>query len=278
VEQQHGRVASVVFAAGIADDSAFGPLMSTTRSSAASQFRPKLDGIANLERVLGDRPLDFCLVTSSLSSLLGGLGYGAYAAANRYLDAFTLRHNRHHSTPWLVVNWDAFVPFGGVAHGTSLSRLAMSPDEARTVLGHILAVRGLGQVVVSTADLDARVAQWVGEMATRATDGDQAPMHARPLELEPSYDAPETDGERLVAEIWQKVLGIDRVGVHDNFLDLGGNSLTAIQVLGRLQDQHGARVAIEEFIFLTVRQLAALCDSRLPAGAAAGRVPAEHAR
>jgi acyl carrier protein len=176
------------------------------------------------------------------------------------------------------VNWDAFVPFGGAAHGTSLSRLAMSQDEARTVLGHVLSLRGLGQVVVSTADLEARVTQWVTEMATRAAGEDEAPAHPRPLGLESSYEAPETSSERLVADVWQQVLGIDRVGVHDNFLDLGGNSLTAIQVLGRLQEQHGARVTIEEFIFLTVRQLAALCDSRLPAAAGAGRVPAEHAR
>ena len=63
--------------------------------------------------------------------------------------------------------------------------------------------------------------------------------------------------------MWGCVLGIDRVGVHDNFLDLGGNSLTAIQVIGKLEEELGVQVAIEEFIFQTLGQLATLYDERM---------------
>jgi acyl carrier protein len=41
--------------------------------------------------------------------------------------------------------------------------------------------------------------------------------------------------EQTIAEVWQELLGIDRVGSHDNFFNLGGHSLTALQVLSRLR-------------------------------------------
>lgn len=47
------------------------------------------------------------------------------------------------------------------------------------------------------------------------------------------FAPPQNDIERRLAEIWQEVLGLDRVGVHDNFFDLGGDSIRSIQVVAR---------------------------------------------
>ncbi|HKR10891.1 MAG TPA: amino acid adenylation domain-containing protein, partial [Pyrinomonadaceae bacterium] len=54
-------------------------------------------------------------------------------------------------------------------------------------------------------------------------------------EPETVYVAPRTDMERLIAEIWKEVLRVDKVGLHDNFFDLGGHSLRMIEVTRRLQ-------------------------------------------
>jgi acyl carrier protein len=51
------------------------------------------------------------------------------------------------------------------------------------------------------------------------------------------YAAPETEIEKAIATIWQEVLGLDRVGRHDNFFDLGGHSLRMVQVYSRLKAQ-----------------------------------------
>jgi amino acid adenylation domain-containing protein len=61
-----------------------------------------------------------------------------------------------------------------------------------------------------------------------------APPPARP-ELAEGFVGPRTPAERALAEIWCEVLGLERVGIHDDFFDLGGHSLLAVQVLARLR-------------------------------------------
>ena len=62
-----------------------------------------------------------------------------------------------------------------------------------------------------------------------------APNQARPA-LEEVFVSPRTPTEEMLAGIWATVLGVEEVGVYDNFFDLGGHSLMAVQVISRLRD------------------------------------------
>jgi amino acid adenylation domain-containing protein len=61
------------------------------------------------------------------------------------------------------------------------------------------------------------------------------PDPARP-ELDEAFVAPCTPTEEMLAGLWANVLGVEAIGVHDNFFDLGGHSLLAVQVISRLRD------------------------------------------
>ncbi|HEX3186870.1 MAG TPA: amino acid adenylation domain-containing protein, partial [Pyrinomonadaceae bacterium] len=61
-----------------------------------------------------------------------------------------------------------------------------------------------------------------------------APDYAKDL-LENAYVAPSTDTERVLAEIWSRVLGVEKIGVTDNFFMIGGHSLLATQVVSRVR-------------------------------------------
>ncbi|WDF41242.1 amino acid adenylation domain-containing protein [Streptomyces sp. T12] len=86
---------------------------------------------------------------------------------------------------------------------------------------------------------------------------------ARRPRSEESYAAPRTAGERRVAEVWQRVLTLDRVGVHDNFFDLGGNSVRLLAVLSALREHPECRelTLIDLFRHPTVAAIAAHLDS-----------------
>ncbi|HEY0735643.1 MAG TPA: amino acid adenylation domain-containing protein [Herpetosiphonaceae bacterium] len=82
-----------------------------------------------------------------------------------------------------------------------------------------------------------------------------APEHNR-LRLDQPFVAPQTPAEQILAEIWSQVLGVDRVGLHDNFFALGGDSIRSIQVLASLRE-HGFNCSLQQlFQHQTIHALA----------------------
>ncbi len=86
------------------------------------------------------------------------------------------------------------------------------------------------------------------------------PSGDRP-ELSNAYVAPKADLERAIARIWQAVLGLDQVGLQDNFFDLGGHSLLLVQVQNQLQTQLGRQILLVDlFRYPTIQAIAAYLD------------------
>jgi acyl carrier protein len=86
----------------------------------------------------------------------------------------------------------------------------------------------------------------------------QALRRLTPTEItkEP-YVAPRTPLEEAVAGIFQEVLGLKQVGVHDNFFDLGGHSLLATQALARIRKTFEGKLTLRDFFAIpTVAVLA----------------------
>ncbi|KAA6167831.1 amino acid adenylation domain-containing protein, partial [Pseudomonas marginalis] len=67
---------------------------------------------------------------------------------------------------------------------------------------------------------------------------------ADPVLAQQVYQAPETEIEQQIAEIWQGILHIERIGLGDNFFDLGGHSLLATQAVSRINSQLGIDIAL----------------------------------
>jgi acyl carrier protein len=83
-----------------------------------------------------------------------------------------------------------------------------------------------------------------------------APEQSR-SELEAVYVAPQSEVERIIAEVWQQVLRIEQVGMHDNFFDLGGHSLLLIQIHNKFQELFKKEIPIADiFRYPTIKALA----------------------
>jgi amino acid adenylation domain-containing protein len=93
-----------------------------------------------------------------------------------------------------------------------------------------------------------------------------------------SYEAPASGLERLVADLWQDLLGLERVGVHDNFFDLGGHSLLMAQVQSRLHERTGREVSMVDLLsHASVGALARFLADAAHAEDAVGGAPADAA-
>ncbi|TMQ10650.1 MAG: amino acid adenylation domain-containing protein, partial [Deltaproteobacteria bacterium] len=89
-----------------------------------------------------------------------------------------------------------------------------------------------------------------------------------------AYVAPGTPTQEMVAATWREVLGVDRVGIHDNFFALGGHSLLAVRAVSRLCAALSVELPLRVlFEAPTVEQLAREVDRRLADGGAAPAVP-----
>ncbi|WP_457652925.1 amino acid adenylation domain-containing protein [Rhodocaloribacter sp.] len=89
-----------------------------------------------------------------------------------------------------------------------------------------------------------------------------APGRARP-DLGAPYAPPRSPAEAALAEIWAETLGLDRVGIHDRFLDLGGDSLRAIEILSRVLNAFHVELPLRSlFDAPTVAEMAAMLGRR----------------
>ena len=88
---------------------------------------------------------------------------------------------------------------------------------------------------------------------------------------------PSSDVERKLAEIWAEVLGLDVVGVHDNFFEVGGDSILSIQIIARAKRAGIHLTPQQVFQHLTIAELARVAGSaaapRTEQGAVTGEVP-----
>jgi amino acid adenylation domain-containing protein len=97
-----------------------------------------------------------------------------------------------------------------------------------------------------------------------------APEDLRPT-LDTAYVAPRSELERTIARHWQEVLGVPRVGIHDNFFDLGGHSLRVAKLHRRLTEALGRELPLTDlFAYPTVAALATYLESPRIDTAAAG--------
>ncbi|MDY7225116.1 non-ribosomal peptide synthetase [Hyalangium rubrum] len=98
----------------------------------------------------------------------------------------------------------------------------------------------------------------------RTPDGkvDRTALPVPEGELDDGYTAPRTPTEERLATLWQELLGVSRVGVYDNFFDLGGHSLVAVQILSRIRKEFQAELPVTSlFEDATVAGLAARLEA-----------------
>ena len=242
-EARFGKVDVVVHAAGLPAAQAFAPIEELDAAATRRHCAPKVDGVEVLRTMVREREVEVCVLMSSLAGVLGGLGFAAYAGASAYLDAIALRENLQPEdgrarTRWLSIGWDAWrfdagadALRAGIAR--NLASTAIRPPEGAGLFADLLASGHAGHVLVSTTDLERR--------ASGRTEPRAVPDTVKPDAL---TFVSRSDIERVVSEIWQQLLGVEHLGLQDDFYELGGDSLLATQVVSRLRRHYGIELSV----------------------------------
>ena len=277
-----GRIDGVVHAAGIAGG---GLLQLKTRPAAAAVLASKVAGTRVLQRLFdapGAEPLDFLLLVSSLQSVMADFGQVDYAGANAFLDAFAARR-RASGRATLAVDFDNWrevgilVEVGLPPHlepwREELLGMALANDEAVAVLVRLLAGgAALPRVVVSTQELAPRIellppphpppgaapARSGGRRRTAAGAGAAGPGAAGLAGVSAAQLT------RRLQAVWRRVLDLGDFDPAANFFDLGGDSLTGMQLVAEINRELG--VELSPVDLYDTPSVAALVARLAPAG------------
>ena len=250
-----------------------------TAAQADAVLRPKVDGVAAIDEVCRGEPLDFVVLFSSVSALLGEFGQVDYCAANAFLDAYA-RSTAGSGRRVIAINWDTWrddgmsraalrnesLPAAARARIESELRDGLSAAEGCRALDAILGSAFEGQIVVSTRPVEGRIADLKSAIAELVGETDGRAAHAAAPGGASHAGSPTADA---VARIMATALGLPAVEPTDNFFDLGGHSLLATRLLVQLGDAFGVEISLRAFLESpTAADLAVHVDTLLEQSAA----------
>ncbi|MGD2085229.1 MAG: condensation domain-containing protein [Candidatus Aminicenantes bacterium] len=162
------------------------------------------------------------------------------------MDAFVRQFGSNCSPRWISINWAEWQRENLAGD----NELLISEAEGITTFERILTHSYLKQVIVSSGDLQARIDRWVHLSTLRREDrtgGEESlSTQARPNLLTP-YIPPRTHLQQALVEIWKSIFGYEQIGIQDDFLELGGDSLKAILTISRIRKHLDLQVSLVAF-------------------------------
>ncbi|MGP3955760.1 SDR family NAD(P)-dependent oxidoreductase [Nonomuraea sp. 3N208] len=247
-----GPIELVVHAAGVVAGARLDPLRSLEPGQAAEHVRAKAGGVIVLRDAIAALPEErrprTVLLMSSVTTLVGGVGMGPYAAANAAMDALGLAAPG--PTQWVSAVWDGWRVAEDGAEATVVLADPLDAATGTRALDRLLAARETGAlppiVSVAATDLNPRIAE-AGKPKQAVTGGDVALL---------------SPAERAVAELWSELFGVPVTDPDADFFVLGGHSLLGVRMLAALGERFGVQLGMRDLLASpTVAGIAKLIES-----------------
>ena len=264
-----GQIDGIFHGAGFTGGDCFLSVDETGWSDLELYCTGKADGAINIWKALESTKVNcgFVVLMSSLSTILGGLGHGAYSSANAFLNSFVRNVTcAKRSTVWICIEWDTWDIDLAAKLGKKIA--ALRPEHAILALEECLAISTQNrQIIAAASSFEERRRRWLrGESASHHLAADER--------KEEEGDQSKTIG-RKVTDLCQGLLKSGSISLSDNFFDMGGDSLTGAKFISMLQEEFMVTIPLKTLIeattifeivelieILTISSLAAPADEQ----------------
>lgn len=254
-----GKIDGVIHGAGLAGNE---PLATRRTEDMQAVMSPKVSGTWTLDRVTQADELDFFVLFSSVATLLAGPGQGDYVAANAYLDAFAALRNKQGKRT-LTVNWATWKETGMAKDsGFNIDTIFKAMPTAQAVKAFAEALNsGVENVLIGELNVDNPMihlleksafklsAELSGQLRTLKAAKTKQKQAAAPAQSGTALaGAPDGDQsiERQIAEVLGAVLGYEEIHLHDNFFELGADSVLLKRVHVELDKRFPGQLGIAD--------------------------------
>ncbi len=240
--RSYGRIDGVIHSAGMADNP--GAIREKTKKTTEEAPAPPMDGAILLSGLVEKYKPDFFLLFSDPTSVHRKRPFdrAAHVALNEFFDAFAHYNSSRNDSFVTSVDWEARPGDGAVAGAARETggRKEAPPSgdshpESVELFNRILG-EAIPRIIISGREPMAA--------DNTCTAPGKETSHSRP-ELAVDYISPGNETERILCDIWQTCLGIEKIGVNDDFFQLGGDSLSGTQVMSRIRERFGMHLNVE---------------------------------
>ena len=254
-----GALHGIIHAAGLADG---GMVQRLSQADVQRHLAIKPAAAMALARGLAGRALDHFVLFGSHAGSFGAFGQYAYAAANGALSAVAETLRAAGRPEAFAIAWDRWQQVGMAAAAEQRHRATtgqelpggLHPDAALSLLDRALAEAGRpgsAEVLLATTRppcaLAAERNALHAAMSGPASMPGYTPRQPRPADLPPRIEADTLLGRQIIA-IWEEQLGIAPLGVTDDFILVGGDSLTALRLAGAMKSRLGLTVGLRDLM------------------------------
>ena len=244
IRQQYGGLHGIIHSAGTINDSL---LLNKSAQNIEAVLAPKIVGILNIDAVTQDEPLDFMVLFSSLTGVMGNIGQADYGAANAFLDSFAAYRQAlvgagQRSGQTVSINWPLWESGGMQVDEAAQTRMmkrtglmALTTAEGLQAFHDALAA-DVSQVMVTVGDMDKLNRVEISRSSWRQRGAEQASQNERVLESELLQRGLLWDLKQEVSAITK--ISIEQLDENENLGGFGFDSISLKQLAIRLEDRY----------------------------------------
>ncbi|MBU3198525.1 SDR family NAD(P)-dependent oxidoreductase [Clostridium estertheticum] len=284
LRSKYENINGIIHCAGIAGN---GYIIFKERETMRSVLEPKVYGAWLLNNLTKNDNLDFFILFSSVSSLIGGVGQSDYAAANAYLDSFQA-YMRKQGVETITINWAGWRDIGMAKdYGVNVDTLfkiidtkkgiyyfqkIFSKKISRVLIGEInynykLLKNGKVYIPCFSENIKKEIEDninkdryLINKKDKKILENTKAIKHIKEVRLK--GDNNYTEIEIVIAGIWNSVLGFEEFNINDNFFEIGGNSIMITNVYEQLDAIYKGELSLTDFFaYPTIKKLAEYISS-----------------
>ena len=249
IRSRFESITGIINLAGNVDKNNFKTIDKLNENDIQQQFSAKVYGTIHLEKMTSVLQPKYCILVSSLSSILGGVGFTLYAAANGFLNNYVNSDHTDRSVKWMNLVWDGW---NFDEDGNNNYQYSLNVDEGTHVFENILKWGATSQYVISKGNLSERLANY--NNTYKLKDSINTSSRSNNVVID--------DDEKLKHDICRCIsnyFGLDHVDHTTSLFELGANSLDILQIVKVIEKE--CFLKLSPTLFYTYPCVSDLVDS-----------------